>query len=81
MKRQFYSPGITYATQSTLSFGPQPVVGRGAQQLHIKEAKPVSKSSTHFSATARDNNRGLWAPETCGGQTIGASHASEASGS
>jgi len=51
MKRQFYSPGITYATQSTLSFGPQPVVGRGAQQLHIKEAKPVSKSSTHFSAT------------------------------
>ena len=40
MKRQFYSPGITYATQSTLSFGPQPVVGRGAQQLHIRWPSP-----------------------------------------
>ena len=49
-KRQYLSPHVTYASKSILSFGPQPVVGRGAQQLHIKEARPVNKPSTSSAA-------------------------------
>jgi len=47
MNRQHYAPGVTYGSKSTLSFSPQPVVGRGAQSLgHIKEEATVSKSTS-----------------------------------
>lgn len=44
--RHQLSPGVTYSHRSTLSFPAQPVVGRGAQSVQIKEALPVSKPST-----------------------------------
>ncbi len=51
-----YAPGISYASKSTLSFSPQPVVGRGAQRLHIKEA-PVSKSTSSALSAAEISDR------------------------
>lgn len=51
MKRHQLSPGITYASRSTLSVIGQPVVGRGAQSLgHIKEEASTVKSSTSSSS-------------------------------
>ncbi len=52
--RHQLSPGITYASRSTFSFPGEPIVGRGAQQLHIKEAKPVNKPSTSSSLSAAE---------------------------
>ncbi len=57
MKRLQYAPGITYGSRSTLSFPPQPVVGRGAQTTQIKEAKPVSTSSNLSAADIAERVR------------------------
>lgn len=47
--RHQLSPGVTYSHRSTLSFPAQPVVGRGAQTVHIKE-EPVSTTPSTSSA-------------------------------